>query len=516
MNIKYRFSVCGGWAGFASSLIWLSAAVAHAAPQEDAAGAASAGAPAASPSKGQDDEVSTEQTEPSTETTTEPLAAGATGADLAPEPDDKAEPDTKEKGGAAAFLGSLGVRQLSGDAYPGDVLSRGALEAPGSCFRGWEQARECAMIRGIPGGSLWFTFHGMQWPYMPQSGIGISGDAWVDTGYEKVNIGAANQPNIRYFLTQGRFVLRVTPTWARGDWFIQGQAEVVANADQTETQPRVVDTDDLWVRVGQWGKKSHNWDIQAGRYQAWELYHLGMGLDLNTLERSGAYDSSGSPPDIYLVSWAFYRPSGVGNVAFHYYPIDVLRFEALLQYGNQSGLNTVAGRGAGILDFGWLKIKAGGEYKKQNRIQEGVQEETDQRGFGGTVQFVIGPWVETGMSGSWAIVDKVDISGNVNRPGSITKYSWGPFLNVSPIRDLVIGGGAHYTKQWDIHKNAAMSDRVGNFSHFQSFGAIQYRLFGQLFIKQVVAYAKANFAPSFDQHYSNDMFSLRLRLEYLF
>ena len=40
--------------------------------------------------------------------------------------------------------------------------------------------------RGIWGGSLWLTFHGLQWPYMPKTGVGVSGYAWVDTGYEQI------------------------------------------------------------------------------------------------------------------------------------------------------------------------------------------------------------------------------------------------------------------------------------------------------------------------------------------
>src|SRR5215203_4967480 len=42
-----------------------------------------------------------------------------------------------------------------------------------------------APTRGIWGGSLWLTFHGLQWPYMPKTGVGVSGYAWVDTGYEE-------------------------------------------------------------------------------------------------------------------------------------------------------------------------------------------------------------------------------------------------------------------------------------------------------------------------------------------
>ena len=46
--------------------------------------------------------------------------------------------------------------------------------------------------RGLPYGSLWLTFHGLQWPYMPAARnggprfvLGLSGWGWVDTSYEK-------------------------------------------------------------------------------------------------------------------------------------------------------------------------------------------------------------------------------------------------------------------------------------------------------------------------------------------
>src|SRR5205809_922573 len=45
--------------------------------------------------------------------------------------------------------------------------------------------------RGLPYGSLWLTFHGLQWPYMPAlSGgprfvVGVSGWGWVDNSYQK-------------------------------------------------------------------------------------------------------------------------------------------------------------------------------------------------------------------------------------------------------------------------------------------------------------------------------------------
>ena len=134
------------------------------------------------------------------------------------------------------------------------------------------------------------TFHGMPWPYYPKTGIGVSGYAWLDTGYEQIDRGttALTEPHeVKYLLQQGRGVVRVTPTFSLADWYVQGQAELVANKDQTVSQANgTVDVDDLWVRTGYW----KSWDVTVGRFEGFEVYHFGMGLDVNTLERLGATD----------------------------------------------------------------------------------------------------------------------------------------------------------------------------------------------------------------------------------
>ena len=43
-------------------------------------------------------------------------------------------------------------------------------------------------LRGLYGGSLWLepTFHGLQWPQNSHTGLGLSGNFWVDSGYEAI------------------------------------------------------------------------------------------------------------------------------------------------------------------------------------------------------------------------------------------------------------------------------------------------------------------------------------------
>src|SRR5262245_40468459 len=67
---------------------------------------------------------------------------------------------------------------------------------PGSAYPEWT-------TRGIEGGSLWFSgnMHGMPWPYYQRTGIGVSGYAWVDTGYETVQRGNVAEPDIKYLVS---------------------------------------------------------------------------------------------------------------------------------------------------------------------------------------------------------------------------------------------------------------------------------------------------------------------------
>jgi hypothetical protein len=397
-------------------------------------------------------------------------------------------------------------------AAPTVAQTAGVERLPGSAF---PEPR----VRGIRGGSLWSTFHGLQWPYSPlmetgpETKIGLSGSVWIDTGYERIARGDPNEQGTKYLLQQGRFVFRVTPTYNTPDgWFVQGQAELVANKDQTVRQPDVADTDDLWVRAGKWNV----FDVQLGRYEAWELYHLGMGLDLNTLERQGAVDLNQSAPSIYGVTYAYYRPSGAGNVAFHLYPTSFLRFELLGQIGNDVGQDALAGRPSAILDFGIVKLKAGAEYKKLWSQTEDGKEKRDSRGGGGAIQVVLDPYVEFGLNAAYGLVDHTDVNGQIDEPGSVTTTSVGGFANARVMGDLIVGVGYNDTKQKDIHFDA--DGYRGHFGHVQTFGAIQYILWKQLFIKAVVAYAKSDFNPTFTMNpaFSNTMTSARLRLTYLF
>jgi hypothetical protein len=446
------------------------------------------------------------------------------------------------------------VEHLGPSAYPGNGPYGGWTWWPGVVY--WGPGASSAMMRGLYGGSLWLepTFNGLQWPYMTRTGVGVSGSAWVDTGYEKIDREYATAVNSTRWQQQARALLRVTPTYVSGRFFVQAQAELVANGCQSTGSVTcdmagqgTVDTDDLWLRVGHWNV----WDVKVGRFEGWELYHTGMGLDINTLERLGPRqegqpgarigDTVIEPPDYYGVNFMHDRPRGLGlgYLALHLYPMSILRFEMLGEIGTTSlgtgASNYLGGRPSAIFDLGWLKLKAGAEYQSKTAQNQqfvtdpntGVQSKgtdntgTTNKGLGAAVQFVFDPYVELGANIAYGESTSRNKDGNVLDTGSYTKTSVGGFANAhlgrrgSVLEDLMLGGGANWTTQYYSHRVG--TNNQDYFAHLQVFGAIQYLVAKQLFVKVVLAYARADFWPSGEpDSISNTMLSGRLRLMYLY
>lgn len=385
--------------------------------------------------------------------------------------------------------------------------------------------------RGIWGGSLWRTFHGLQWPYMPKTGVGVSGSVWVDTGYEQIARPHDGQRTDRtFYLQQGRAVLRLTPTYSNGSLFIQGQVELVGNKDQASNPP-LATTDDLWVRVGEWNR----WDLQLGRFESWEVYHLGMGLDLNTLERNGATDFGqyNDQAPLYLVRFSpETRESGVGYVAAHVYPTGFLRLELLGLAGNDNnGFNTLGTRPAAIVDLGMVKLNVAGEYIRRrgrdnyndpaSMTQVESRNTVFQRGFGGGIQFVFDPIFEAGFNVAKGVQDatKQDNTGNPDLAASFDILSIGGFANVRLGGDWIVGAGADLTKKDDLNVLGAADGtlKAGSFQQLQAFAALQYVVAKRLFVKAVGGYARATFSPGgVTSEVANNMYSGRVRFEYLF
>jgi hypothetical protein len=388
------------------------------------------------------------------------------------------------------------------------------------------------VTRGLYGGPLWLDMQGLQWPYMPKTGVGISGYGWIDGNYRLIRSGnPAISPEFKELLDQGRFLLRVTPTYTSGAWFVQAQAEIVANTNQYDVQPApsIVGADDVWVRTGEWS----SWDVTVGRMQGFDVYPLGMGLDLNTYERLGAFDpsftgspnSSGRVPALYNAEYLFYRPGGtsasrVSDVALHLYPLAPLRIEILGQFGDDGVNNVVGGRPAAIYDLGFLKLRGALEY--QYRFAEdpapSATNTIKSRGGAGSAQVVFAPYVEAGINFGYAVIDATGPQGQ--DPGqSGNRLSYGGFVDLVPLAgalpNLMLGGGLNYATFHNLIQDAEKNyERSTN---LQWFVAAQYLFYKQLYVKVVGGYAKSHFENKVTTSpYDDDMFSFRVRVQYLF
>lgn len=422
-------------------------------------------------------------------------------------------PQTPEEAERDKATGLVGVELLPGSAYP--------------------EPR----VRGIKYGSLWLSMQGQQWPYMPWSPghsslvLGLSGSLWADLSYAHLTSGLQGQADLDRWAQQDRAVVRGTPTYSTKEgWFAQGQVEMVSQGSDFQLSGGALgQVDDLYLRVGKWNL----FDLTVGRFQGWELYHYGMGLDLNTLERAGADDPGlkNHPPQIYGADYFWDRPNGPGNYAIHFYPTNFLRAEVLGQVGSFGVYNYRAIRPVVIFDLGFVKAKFAAEWGKgipQNAKQK--QRQT-KNGLGGALQFVLNPYVEGGVNFAEGYIDEINTEGVYNALSSTTTRSFGGFLNFSPAyKPLVIGLGADLTHSENLAKNGRATlpngapnpdfGAVDTQEHFQAFAAIQYTLWEHYYVKFVLSHA--NFAhpdnsetPSTNA-FSNTELGGRLRFMMLF
>lgn len=383
---------------------------------------------------------------------------------------------------------------------------------------------------GIRGGSLSMVLTGMQWPYMPSYGkdhpklrIGFSGSSWVDANMRMVRPGRDTFPDVLDLRMQGRLTLRVSPVYNFDkDWFAASRIEFVAITEQQHEAGKYVDVDEAWVRVGRWNR----FDATVGRTQGFEVYHFGMGMDINTQEREGARASVGATvQQPYALTELWDRGINNGAIALHWYLPQWLRLELLGRMGIAGAGNDAGVRPAAILDFGIVKVKGGYE----NRVQwtatpSADQRKTETQGFAGSVNVVIDPWVEFGGGIAHRITDAYNDLGEPDEFASSDTTTWGGFLNVRPyFKDWLIGLGYHNTDWSNFNFEAAPPTADGNpdnQTHIQMFGAVQYQLWDVFFIKYVLAYSQVRIenrndsAP--DPGFTDRQISHRLRFMLLF
>jgi hypothetical protein len=236
-------------------------------------------------------------------------------------------------------------------------------------------------------------------------------------------------------------------------------------------------------------------------------------------------NGAGRVAPIYNASFLFYRPpqAKVGNVAAHLYNIwRPLRIELLGQFGtDNSGQNYLGGRPAAILDFGWLKLRGAYEYQYIFFEEPSLANKNTSRNRGGagSVQVVFAPYVEAGVNAGYAIYDHANSTNPLqDSANSGNELSVGGFVDASPVPailpNLLLGAGANYATQHNLLMAEGAYEKS---TSLQAFFAVQYMFYRQLFVKTVFGYAKSRFqnqpTPS---PYDDDMFSVRVRLMYLY
>jgi len=430
-------------------------------------------------------------------------------------------------------------------------VSEPTAQAPAPFFEHMGPETFPGRLRGIYGGSLWLEpdFQGMQWPQNTRTGLGISANFWVDSGYEAIERGTNLLLNSKMWFQQGRALLRMTPAYVSDRFFAQAQVELVGNLCQSTSlvclNTGTFATDDLFIRFGAWNA----WDVKVGRFEGWEVYHLGMGMEPYTLERLGAgmfgVDTLTFPkleaPSFYGVNYLHDRPSdglAVGYAALHLYPTEYLRFELLAKLGsdnyrvdNSTGdtpWTYIGGRPTIIFDVGWFKLRMGGEYQQRTATTQTIDpgmmgQKKDpvpkrvQKGVGASVQFVIDPIIEFGVNAAIGSQDDTDAFARPVLENTYTTKSIGGFANVRLTERSLFGAGVNWTAQTDSY--LAAGSTLNDFtSHLQCFGALQYRPLGQLYIKLVGGLARADFLPSdvAVAEWQNYMYSGRIRLLYIY
>jgi len=375
-------------------------------------------------------------------------------------------------------------------------------------------------LRGLEGGSLYWVINRLQWPYMPayenepNFRIGFSGYSWLDSNFREVKAGREGKPDETEYRMQGRFVLRVTPVFNfKNNWFLQSNLELVGITEQNHAITNYVDLDEAWIRFGKWKK----FDLTIGRTQGFEVYHFGMGLDLNTYERAGAYSDSTNPTLPYGLTDLWDRGINNGAFALHWYAPEWLRLELLGRIGTSTSGTDVGVRPVGVIDLGWMKLKGGYERRLSSALSNDSNARIEMQGWGGSLQFVLDPWIEFGASAGHRLQDTFEADGGVRDTGSHTTTTVGGFLNFRPyFKDWLVGVGYHHT-YFENFKYDAFGRRE-NDTHQQMFAAVQYVAWKKLYIKYVLAYGNAHIMEADEQNpdyqgFTNEALSSRLRFQ---
>lgn len=160
----------------------------------------------------------------------------------------------------------------------------------------------------------------------------------------------------------GRLELNVFGEQRVGDHFVRGRGTALLKKDGD------VATDDMWGMVG-----SDQWDVQIGRFEAYNLFPLGK--DTIVVHAEGA--------SVYEANAARGRASDGGQLAVHAHPSDTLSFELATLYGEGDSTRAFSGVRPAVHYAGpSFSVTAGFEHVKYDEEAETV---VDHDGYGVTL-----------------------------------------------------------------------------------------------------------------------------------
>lgn len=329
--------------------------------------------------------------------------------------------------------------------------------------------------------------------------IGFAGYFWVDTGYMQRTNAREGQYDQDASYMQGRFVLAAQYYQEFGDLFGTAKAELIGFVNEytkSQFEPHVLDA---YVMIGgDW------WDVQVGRFLAWEVYHRGQGIELYTAEEAGALDG----PALYWLETARGHLNEAGQAAVHFYVGDTLGIEIAGVYGQETNQNRYGVRPVVDLRLWGLQLIAGYEFLTQLPQTDADKVELTSHGYALRLAYTF-PHVTLGADFAQRFVEYIDIQGLVDGERTFDTLSAGGYADID-FWISSIGLGYHYTLQ---ETEAGESD-----VHHQTFFSYLVRLpIEGLSLKAVYGFAWAHIQDvDVMDEWDNYMHSVRLRIAYDF
>jgi hypothetical protein len=259
--------------------------------------------------------------------------------------------------------------------------------------------------------------------------LSVFGTIWIDSGYisrkNDINAPLGQQPRqqedeVHAPYMQGRFVLgaQYYQEFKERNFVLVKAAFIgfVNEFTRSQFEPRM---EDVYIMVGQ-----RKWDIQIGRYLAWEVYYRGQGIELFTAEEAGAF---GGPPIYWLQVTRGYRDES-GQMAGHWFPWGsecqgarryvgrcdhFFGIEVSSVYGQELRQNNLGIRPAIDFQYHGFQLMTGMEYL--NRFPQRSTDNTRSEfiGVAGRAQYAMDV-VSLGAEASWSKQDFINANDQVD------------------------------------------------------------------------------------------------------